>query len=298
MSTILRRKIEASSGIAPSVLGHEAFWQQLQTALSDWIGQSTGADARFDRELRRAVSGSAVRDMLSQRTVFYLAASASPGLVAVALDAAAARAVGAFRLGQDAASLEGASEIFLRLLAETPALDLARRAAAALPGTLPLQPGVAFAEAREAAGHFLDTSRYLTTNFIGDLAGGRVQLSLIFALDFVQKNAHAHQVSSAKPPRSTPRGVDALKASVRATRVPLDAVIDRVTLSVGQISRLQCGQLIAISGFDPNKIALCTETVDGPLELGWGEMGVWKTQRALKLTQPLSAAVQHAVCTF
>jgi flagellar motor switch protein FliM len=69
--------------------------------------------------------------------------------------------------------------------------------------------------------------------------------------------------------------------------ITVDGVLNRLTLTIGQCSRLEVGQLIALPDVDTSRVSLRAETVNGTVDIGLCEMGVWKQQRALKLKTPI-----------
>jgi flagellar motor switch protein FliM len=69
--------------------------------------------------------------------------------------------------------------------------------------------------------------------------------------------------------------------------IQLEGVLDRLTLSIGECSRFEVGQLIALPDVDTTRVSLQAETVNGSIDIGQCEMGVWKRQRALKLKTPI-----------
>jgi flagellar motor switch protein FliM len=58
-------------------------------------------------------------------------------------------------------------------------------------------------------------------------------------------------------------------------------------MTIGQCSRLEVGQVIALPDVDTASVSLRAETVNGAVDIGKCEMGVWKQQRALKLKTPI-----------
>ena len=82
-------------------------------------------------------------------------------------------------------------------------------------------------------------------------------------------------------------GRDTLRKRVRGSTVVLDAVLHSVSMTIGECSRLEVGQIIALPEVKMNKLDLCAETVNGSLPISQGELGAWKGQRALKLHAPV-----------
>jgi flagellar motor switch protein FliM len=79
-----------------------------------------------------------------------------------------------------------------------------------------------------------------------------------------------------------------LSDSVLASTTTLDAVLDRLSLTIGECAKLEVGTVLPLSGADAGKLSLSADTLNGCVDIGSGELGVWKRQRALKLTTPIS----------
>jgi putative acetyltransferase len=86
---------------------------------------------------------------------------------------------------------------------------------------------------------------------------------------------------------SSGQGSETLRASVKSSMITVDGVLHRLSLTIGQCSRFEVGQLIELPEVDTTRVSLRAETVNGHADIGLCEMGVWKNQRALKLTTPI-----------
>jgi flagellar motor switch protein FliM len=69
--------------------------------------------------------------------------------------------------------------------------------------------------------------------------------------------------------------------------ITLNCVLDRLSLTIGDCSRFEVGQVLSLPDVNTARVSLQAETVNGSVEIGHCEMGVWKRQRALKLTTPI-----------
>jgi flagellar motor switch/type III secretory pathway protein FliN len=70
----------------------------------------------------------------------------------------------------------------------------------------------------------------------------------------------------------------------------LDAVLERLSLTIGECAKLEIGTVLPLSGAVAGKLSLTAETINGSVDIGSGELGVWKRQRALKLSTPVSVS--------
>ncbi len=117
----------------------------------------------------------------------------------------------------------------------------------------------------------------------GDLAAAKA-LSVSLPASFIERAGLAR--------RKTARAVDAdanaawaeaMKRSLLNTELSLGAVLDRVATNVGELSRLQVGQIIDL---DPNalsRIEITATTDAGPVTVASGKLGAYKTRKAIKL---------------
>lgn len=235
--------------------------------------------------MRRVYAGAAAQEMLAQRTAFYFSSRISPGLCAVGVDGAGAARVVAKRLSQDVESARDASALFLKLMFEAPAVSLWRMAGAALEGHQTDTISSPLAEPPQAAGGFEADSRYLIVSYLVMPEALQSQISLVFDLDYLMGCAHEAERRAAD--QRKPSASRQLRESALSSAIIVDAVLDKISMTIGECSRLKVGDLIPLPDTDPGSVCLNAETVNGQIEIGQCEMGVWKRQRALKLKQPV-----------
>jgi flagellar motor switch protein FliM len=77
---------------------------------------------------------------------------------------------------------------------------------------------------------------------------------------------------------------------VRTSAISIDAVIDRMKISIGDCSRLEVDQIIVLNAGAREQVTLTAETMSGALDFGKGRMGVWKNNRAVQVSAPVSPA--------
>lgn len=283
MSSVLRKKIEAGAGLPPTLLRNQQFWENLHDAVANWAGEALEGAIAPDPEVRRVMAGDAAREFLDRRTTFYFSSRFSPGVTAIATDTAGAARSVARRLGQDIESARQSTPLFLRLMFEAPAGTLWQQLAGFLErhdGEGPPPLGESF----QAAGMFDPANRYLMVAYGVMPEAVRSQVWVVLDLDYVLRltlEAERRAAESKRP--STSR---ALHDSVMNSPIQVDAVLDRISMTIGECSRLQIGDIIALPDTDPKAVSLSAGTVNGIVDIGYGEMGVWKRQRALKLKNP------------
>ncbi|KCZ92219.1 SPOA family protein [Hyphomonas johnsonii MHS-2] len=265
-----------------------AFWEQLVTSTRTWAAETLGTKCEPVVASRRVVSGSqseGIRD--NQFTVFF-GAEVSPGLSAVMIDERIAVRCGTVRLHQSADSLADASPLFLKLLCEQPVIALWNRIGKGLTEHKVDVLKTAQSDASATAGKFDANSRYLQVIVNITLGEEASPITFMFHLDYMQRYARRHvQNIVDRKKHACQNSPKSLSDSVRASAVALDAVLERVSLTIGECSRLQVGTVIPLANADAGKLSLSAETINGSVDIGVGELGVWKRQRALKLHQPI-----------
>ncbi len=288
MSSVLRKKIEAGAGIPPTILQFHEFWEPLQAMVNAWLFDTYGPDAKAVCDVRRVVPGNIALSQLDAHLAFYFGARLSPGLCAVAVDEAAACANAALRLQQSTDDLSGVSPLFQKLLFETSAVALWKLAAAGLNEHSVSGAQPPLCDSSQSAGGFDAVQRYLMAGFSCTLGNQRARVWIVFLLEYVQRQSVEAQQSVSRQPRTgSDKARDTLRESVKSTMITLEGVLDRVPMTIGQCSRLEIGQLIALPDVDTARVSLQAETVNGRVDIGQCEMGVWKRQRALKLKTPI-----------
>ncbi len=275
----------AGSGLPPTILRYHDFWDAIHQSVSGWAAQSLDGGVPQEPEMRRVYSGAAAIEALEQRTAFYFNSRVSPGLCAIATDGAGAARVVAKRLSQDFESAKEASALFMKLMFEAPAMALWRSLAASLEGHQADAIASPLSEPVQAAGSFEADSRYLVIAYSVMPEALQSQIWLVFDLDYLMGCAHEAERRAAEHKRpSTSRQ---LRDSVMGSSIRVEAVLDKISMTIGECSRLKVGDLIPLPDTDPGSVRLNAETVNGQIEIGQCEMGVWKRQRALKLKQPV-----------
>lgn len=295
MSAVLRKKINAAGGLAPRLLQCAPLWDALTGAARRWSAKvySDGLDARIASQ--RIVSAQEAQKRFGEHFSFAPLTTPRGALVAVSIDRPGAVRYAASRLHQSGSSLEEASDLFLRLMSEQPAHSLwasVQRAIgadeeAAL-GDPAAQPDMIDASARLAQVTILLAAEGGEDGWL--LEGGEEVPEIRFYFDLARfekladtLRAKALEKGGAK--QQPDRG--ALRSRLRQSSIRLEAVLDTVPMSVGDCSRLDVGDVLALPGIEAGRLTLCAETMSGRAAIGEGEMGNWKGHRALKLNGPV-----------
>lgn len=285
MSSVLRKKMETRTGLPPTLLRYHDFWTGIHQAVAAWAEEVLDGTVPVAPSIRRVYSGASAMEALDRRTTLFFNAMVSPGLCAIATEGNGAARVVAKRLNQDVESAREASALFLKLMFETPALALWRSAAGFLEGHQTDTFGSPFCEPSQAASNFEADSRYLVVAYSIMPEAVQSQIWLVFDLDYVMGCAHEAERRGAVHKRQSSSKL--LRESVMSSSIKVEAVLDKISMTIGECSRLKVGDLIPLPDTDPGSVRLNAETVNGQIEIGQCEMGVWKRQRALKLKQPV-----------
>lgn len=296
MSAVLRKKIDSGAGVPPSILQMQEFWEQLLSNTDDWARDAFGIETQPIVSSRRVIGGRAANALLENPFTLFFAADVSPGLCAVAMDERCAIQCAATRLHQDAAGLEGASALFLKLLSEQPTLSLWQQFAAGMADHNTQMQKPPQVEASGVAGGLDATSRYLEVDLTLTFDGQTSQIKVLYFLDYMQRYARTYvrQLAERKS-KACSQSPKSLSDSVRASAIALDAVLDRMTLTIGECSQLEIGSVLPLNSADAGRLSLSAETVNGSVDIGSGELGVWKRQRAVKLHTPISESFAREI---
>jgi flagellar motor switch/type III secretory pathway protein FliN len=288
VSAVLRKKIDAGAGVPPSILQLQAFWDQLEAETSDWARKVYDIESELDLADRRVVGGTQALEALQGKIAFFFNEDGSPGISAIAVDPSGATRNAAQRLGQDSASLTDASPLFLKLLFEQVVTDFGNQIASNVLKSYDFYLSLA-SDASGAKGRFEAASRYLLAEFRVPLEDQESRICFVFPLQFILDYAQSYLRSmSDQKVMARHQSRKTLSDSVRASTIVLDVVLDRISLTIGECSQLDIGSVLPLAGADGNRLCLTADTINGSVDIGTGELGVWKRQRALKLSAPIS----------
>jgi len=287
MSSVLRKKIEAGAGIPPTILHFHAFWENLQSGVQAWARKAFGADASTTVESRRVLSGDVAAVQFDGMMLFVFSSGYSPGVAAAVIDQDAATLNAAQRLQQSADDMTGISPLFMKLLFETSAISLWRFLSSNFSDHFMIGSQTPTSDLSQASGGFEPTERYLLISYSVTIGARTARFWVVFHLDYLIEQAtnSVQAVSAARAASATPGRV--IRESVRASMVNVDAVLERLPMTIGECSRLEVGQIIPLPEVNTSNISLRAETVNGSVDIGLCEMGVWKQHRALKLNSPI-----------
>lgn len=284
MSAVIRKKLESSGGVPPRVVQNTAFWKTLERTIAVWIESVLEVECQVRLQSRETSSGTALADDLFGAYVYGFQNPGQDFVVAVSIDNLVASRVAAQKLKQDAASLSEAPPLFLQLLLEEPAKQLCEALTHAFERTGPngALPELTPISGLEYQGHCV------LVYLLADLDGQAVRVGVALDLETVLA-----MTGSGKEGANGGAGLSLAKLGrlsqprVQNSTVQLRVVLDRLPMNIADCARLEEGAVITLPGTDRAKLKVTAETVDGPVDIADGELGVWKHRRAVRLKSPI-----------
>ena len=297
MSSVLQKKIEAAGGLPPAVRLCDALWATLSSAIGHWAKDVYGLTIIPSISSQKVLTGSQPAQSFEGSYAFVSVSEAVGPVVAVAINSMGARKYAATRLRQDASTLKSAPDLFLRLMSEHAARGLWSRVVASATQQATASPPH-LADFSASGDTFSQDITYLSVVYTlgGDggedswlMEGGddAPEIQLVLKMDDVKKLVRTLQ--ERVEPKTAPdeTGRDVLRERVRSTTVVLDAVLESMSMTIGECSQLEVGQVITLPNAKMDKLVLSADTVSGSLPISQGELGAWKGFRALKLRSPV-----------
>jgi flagellar motor switch protein FliM len=152
------------------------------------------------------------------------------------------------------------------------------------------------ASGRRGARTFKETlrDRERTTGFAFaidlDIGGASLDsaVTLIFTEAFLQK-AGLVGGGASESKTNAAEWARRLRRNLLAVEIPLTVVLDRVSTNVGELSRLQVGQVIDIDANALQRLDIAASTSAGPASVARGRLGSWQARKAVKLTTEVDA---------
>ncbi|MCF6328407.1 MAG: FliM/FliN family flagellar motor C-terminal domain-containing protein [Henriciella sp.] len=260
----------------------------MHTTAQDWISQTFGTTTDLNIDAQQVIDGAAARSFMEPHLSFFFDAKISPGLCAIAIDNHGAVQIAAARMQQNPDSMTTASHLFLKLLCEDPAISLWQLLAASPEEYRPEADQSPLCALASVAGGFCPGSRYFKCALNFAMDGKPVRVWLIFQFDYMQQTAResGRQTATGTGSESAHRR-KALRDTIRNSALTLDVVLERLSMTIGDCTRLKVGQILPLSDVETDRLSLSADTLNQQIDIGHGEMGVWKQQRALRLHTPV-----------
>lgn len=299
MSTVLLKKIKSAGGIPQTLLQCSAFWNGLQTAAETWAKKSFAHELSASFIQKSVIGGRDATAQLDERFGYICLPHSTTGLRAISIDRHAAGRYASARLGQSPETLATAPPLFLRLMADHPARALWSAVAAAAPIGPALPEDFAVADPASVPDSLGPDERFLQIGISLSGSGAEdgwllegeedpPEIQLYFEYDSVRKfTAELQRKKTERVAVAEGPGRERLRKSMRSSTIGLNAVLEKMPMTIAECSRLEVGQVVQLPGVEPGVLSLCAETMHGPVAISQGELGAWKGKRALKLKAPL-----------
>lgn len=288
MTSVLAKKIATNTRLPPSLLGFRDHWENLEKHVSRWMLESFNIECAPSVERQMNVDAKAATELITTRNAYVLGENFGAVPQAIWFSPSITTRYAAERLGDSPDKLTGTSPVFLKLICEAPTSELVKR----------LSEWIVLSTSSSA---IMDPSDIIYTTdplepsnrFIHVEIGMHVDdesFSIGFLLELQQfLSLHSERMRTGISSAGSP-GISSttLKNSVRKSSMDVEAIIDRLDMTIAECSRLTIGQEIELPDANRQIICLVAKTLTGDEEIARGELGVWKHNRALKLSTPVS----------
>lgn len=284
MSDVLRKKIKFATGVPPSILRLSAFWSNLEAAVSKWATTSLGEPMEAGILSKMIVTGESAKEALGDGVPFVLSSANGEGVGAVVFGQTFVSRYAAIRLDENPDDIKSVSELLLRLVSE--------RCAKSLWGEITTRVlGGADAEGLKVLQALDPEDRYLLSILTFGEGEQEVSVRVLIQADVIASyaKAQANDLSMSKAAQfaNTP---GALRDSIRTSQITIEAILDTFDLSIAECANLTVGQVLPLENAELNQLTISTEMLEGRSSVTTGALGVWKAQRAVKVTAPVPAS--------
>jgi|GEM_PF-2671273 len=252
----------------------------VEEAVSAWLNSTFNQNGRPSSACVEVTSGPTWLSRSGASTYFFCEQS-SPVLAGLSVHDMYQRRYAASRLGQTVDDLEDAPDFFLRTLFEPACCELAAEVAGRL-GTPSGDAGMTLAKAGQAIGGFEADARYVLMEVEpnSDVAFGT--LSLLFERDAILAEARKMTAGQGLGDwLSGPTPPDAVKG----IGVDVFAVLAELEMKISDCVRFEADQLVPLDDASLGSVSvIASGETGGPVNLGRGELGAWKSSRAIRMT--------------
>lgn len=285
MISVFRRKIDLATGLAPSIREMRALWSTLEAGITAWI--ESAFDSAADVSLVKLCSipmRTAVTPIETQLQIKPRPTGLGL-LIFVCFDRVLATRYAAQRMKQKPDHLEDVPAIFLQLINQDWADALCRELESNMSNLLgadDYMPALLGDDLRAGA-----DKNVLQADFECVLEDMKIGVSIILELESLS-DLVARSKSSGEEKKEFLSRSETLKSSVHMSPIKLEGVLDQKRLTIGECSRLEAGDIIVLEQGDREKIMVRAHTLQGMSSVAVGEIGAWKSQRAIRLVTGIS----------
>ncbi|MEM8935948.1 MAG: FliM/FliN family flagellar motor switch protein [Pseudomonadota bacterium] len=109
-------------------------------------------------------------------------------------------------------------------------------------------------------------------------------LTMCFPVSYAERAGFMTKRATGKTVAKDPFWSQKLNDNVRQAPIDIDVVLDQFEKSVGDLSRMEVGQILSVEPGAAQALRLYATTCDGPSIVALGRLGAYKTLKAVKLT--------------
>lgn len=295
MSVALQKKIDLAGGVSARLLEMDAFWQVMLEAIDSWLKAYTSDVSTPNIAARVALAGNSAAKATEETHGLVFAESVSPELYAISFNETLARTLAASRLRRATDTLDDIPDVFLKLACEEPARGLWQKLYDTVPGLTKGSDCVSVGGTDRIESRLERETRTLRVAIDFDHGMTETKLFLLFDMEQLERITRGFEkiMARAKPAKDSP-AQETLRAIVKQSHLHLSVHVEQIEMSIAECAALEIDDVLPLPGIDMSELTLCAETLDGGLiELGEGELGVWRHLRAIKLTAPLDEEISR-----
>ena len=292
MSLALRRKLAAKTGIPERVLNAEDFWGNICGTVSLWAEKFIPGANDVNLNDRVLIDSEALQDQVLAPFSYLIGWGDEDIIGAIRVNKFCAAKHGASRLGVELSDLTDVPDIFLTLVFEKslPSLFMSLQRVL-MPNAEPVDEGVfETVESRARLGRGLS---FIQIDLDLKIDDRDVQINLWLKYGDVRQATE--NSDEARPLPAQDSGARTILAShVKRSGMTFHAIVDRISLTLGECIDLSIGQILPLSEASLERLALSVSTLNGDITICNGELGSWKNNRAIKIrTEPDAGFLQN-----
>lgn len=288
MTSVLEKKISSNTRLPPSLLGYSDYWEILENHVSRWMLDTFDIECHPAISLRKNIDAKAASGLLSAQNAYVIGESAGALPCAIWFSPSITTRYAAERMNDKPEHLAGTSPIFLKLICEAPTNILVHKISEWIVLSTDSPPIMDPSEIAYVSNPFDPSDRFVLVEVGMHVDDESFEIGFIVKLEqFLSLHDERMRFirSGARTLGDSPA---MLKSSVRKSEMDIEAILDDLDMTIALCSRLEVGQEIELPDAKRDSVRLIAKTLTGNEEIARGELGVWKQNRALKLSTPVS----------
>jgi hypothetical protein len=292
MGLALRRKLAAKTGIPDRILNAEDFWANICGTVSLWAEKFIQGASDIKLNDRVLIDSEALKDQVLAPFSYLMGRGDEDIIGAIRVSKFCAAKHGASRLGVELSDLNDVPDIFLTLVFEKSLSPLFMTLQRVLtPNAEPVDEDVF--NTVEGAARLGRGLSFVQIDLDLQIDDRDVQVNLWLKYDDV-RHVTEHSYERRPLPTQDNSARTILASHVKRSGMTFHAIVDRMTLTLGECVDLSIGQVLPLSEASLDRLALSVRTLNGDVTICSGELGSWKNNRAIKIrTEPDAGFLQN-----